>query len=130
MHDRPNLDELLGAIEAFLRADVLPAARGRPRYHLHVALSLLAIARRELAGGPQPRIDEAAGLRALGVAGADDAADDAALRAANVRLSAAIRAGDFDRGPARAALLAHLRSVTEDKLRVANPSFLERVRQP
>jgi Domain of unknown function (DUF6285) len=127
MQDRPTPEELLAAVQAFLRADVLPESGGRVRYHLLVALNLLEIVRRELALEPSHLRRERDGLRALGLAGPGAADDDAAVRHANERLSAAIRTGAYDADPARARLLAHLRAVLEDKLRVANPAFLERV---
>ena len=37
-------------------------------------------------------------------------------------------AGKYDDGPARQALLAHLRHTAEQELAVANPRFLERVK--
>ena len=128
MQDRPNLDELLGAIETFLRGDVLPEAAGRPRYHLLVALNLLAIARRELAQEPRHLRREWDGLGELGRVSHDPADYPAALHLANTRLCASIRSGDYDAGAQRSVLLAHLRRVGADKLRVANPAFLARVR--
>jgi Domain of unknown function (DUF6285) len=127
MQHRPSPAELLAAVQAFLRADVLPESGGRVRFHLLVALNLLEILRRELALEPGHLRRERDGLAALGLAAPDAADDDAAVREANGRLCAAIRAGDYDPQPARARLLAHLRAVLEDQLRVANPAFLERV---
>ena len=127
MQDRPGLDELLGAVEAFLRGDVLPAAAARTRYHLLVALNLLAIARRELALEPRLLRREWDGLRELGLVSHEPADYASALRFVNDRLCAAIRAGDYDGAARRAELLGHLRRVVADKLRVANPAFLERV---
>jgi len=127
VQDRPRLDELLSAVEDFLRADVLPGAAGRTRYHLLVALNLLAIARRELADEPARLRREWDGLRGLGRVSHDPADYASALRFVNERLCAAIRAGDFDSGPPREELLAHLRGVVADKLRVTNPAYLERV---
>lgn len=127
MQDRPDKDELLGVIEAFLREDVLPASAGRVRYHLLVALSLLGILRRELSAEPHALQREWDGLRALGVAGPGPEPNAAAVHTANERLCADIRAGTYDAGAERATLLAHLRRVVTDKLGVANPDFLARV---
>ncbi len=132
MHDRPTPGELLEAVQAFLRDEVLGGLQGRTRYHLLVALNLLRIARRETAQAPEQERAEWAGLRAL----LDDLPPDppadgpqrrGALAEANGRLCSAIRAGAYDAGPERERLLAHLRAVTAAKLAVANPAFLERV---
>lgn len=130
MQDRPTADELLGAIEDFLRSDVLPAISGRVRYHLLVSLNMLSIVRRELDQEPRHWRREWEGLRALGLAGPGPEDLPSALRSVNEQLGVAIRAGEFDSGAGREALLAHLRVVVEDKLRVANPGFLERVSGP
>ena len=135
MQDRPTPDELLRAVQDFLRDDVQPALEGRTRFHLLVALNLLDVLRRELELEPACRAREGERLAALGLLeptaegppAAAAAPDPAALRAANERLAGAIRAGRYDEGEARRALLAHLRAVVTDKLRVANPAFLERV---
>jgi hypothetical protein len=130
MQDRPTADELMGAIEDFLRGDVLPRISGRVRYHLLVALNMLGIVRRELDQESLHLRREWDGLRELDLAGNDPEDFPSALRSVNERLCAAIRAGEFDTGPRRKVLFAHLRTVVEDKLRVANPAFLERVRSP
>jgi hypothetical protein len=41
-------------------------------------------------------------------------------------LSARIRTGDADRGPWRAEVLSVVRQSVEDKLRIANPRYLEK----
>ena len=130
MQDRPRVDELIEAIENFLRGDVLPRSDGRSRYHLRVALNLLNIVRRELAHGPLQLRMEWDGLRELRAVSHDPADYATALRLANERLCAAIRDGQYDAEGPRGNLLAHLRRVIEDKLRVANPGFLERVLGP
>lgn len=140
MQDRPTADELLAAVAAFLRADVLPGAPERTRFHLRVAMNLLAVLRRELEAEPAARGREWAGLHALpgltldGPPPGPDAPPPTpeAVRAANERLCTAIREGAYDADAPeavaqRAALLAHLREVVTDKLRIANPAFLERV---
>lgn len=127
MQDRPRVDELIEAVEDFLRGEVLPRSEGRSRYHLRVALNLLNIVRRELALGPRHQRKEWDGLRELGVVSRDPADYATALRSANDRLCGAIRDGQYDAEGPRGNLLAHLRRVVEDKLRVANPGFLERV---
>jgi hypothetical protein len=127
MQDRPRVDELIEAVEDFLRGDVLPRSEGRSRYHLRVALNLLNIVRRELAHGPRHQRREWDGLRELGAVSRDPADYATALRSANDRLCAAIRDGQYGAEGPRENLLAHLRRVVADKLRVANPGFLERV---
>ena len=133
MQDRPDLEELLEAVSAFLREDVLPGQDGRPRYHLLVALNLLKMASREWRLGPEQLHDEWTRLRALPLPPLEDdpptefhrAAE--ALRQANETLCGDIQAGRYDDGPGRESLLAHLRATLAARLRIANPDFLERV---
>ena len=100
-HDRPTPSELVEAVHEFLADEVLPSAADRRlKFRTLVAMNALAIARREL---ESPGNDVSLGR--------DQLAD----------LAARIRAGDVP-DDALALLKAHV----EEKLRVSNPSYLER----
>ena len=147
MQDRPTARELLDAVRRFVEREVVPALDGVRQFHARVAANVLAIVGRELGDGETQLIDEWRRLRALlapatrepsSTRGADEAdasvcgdaavpprALAAAVAEQNAALAARIRAGDADRGPFRAAVLAHLRLTAEEKLRIANPAYLE-----
>ena len=109
-HDRPTAGELVTAVREFLERDVLDATEGQVRFHTRVAINVLGMVERELAAGRAQAAAHAERLARLGFDG------DAAL-------ATGIRAGAFDDRPAevRAALIESVR----DKLRVANPGYLE-----
>jgi hypothetical protein len=109
-HDRPTAAELVAAVREFLERDVLSATDGQVRFHARVAINVLGMVERELALGPPQAAAHAERLARLGVGG-------------DAELAAAIRAGDLDDRAAevRAVLLESVR----DKLRVANPRYLE-----
>ena len=109
-HDRPSAAELVTAVREFLERDILDATEGRVRFHARVAINALGMVERELALGPAQAAAHAVRLARLGVAG-------------DAELAAAIRAGDLDDRAAavRTALIESVR----DKLRVANPRYLD-----
>jgi hypothetical protein len=100
MSDRPNALELIEAVTEFLAGEVLPAATDhRLKFRTLVALNALGIAYRELQAG-----------------------EDAGLTDEELRwLSLRIRAGDVDEG-----MLALLQEHVAAKLRISNPSYLEK----
>ncbi|MFQ5457941.1 MAG: DUF6285 domain-containing protein [Myxococcota bacterium] len=114
--DRPNAGELLEAVQEFLQERAVGMLGGHAAFEARIAANLLAIARREIALGPRLAADDAAGLAALiGEEGAPEQ-----LEAALVAL---IREGDL--GPKWRALIAYLRRSAEERLRIANPRYLE-----
>ena len=128
MQDRPSYDELLAAVERFLRDDVMANSEGARRFYARVAANVLGIVRRELEHEDEQLDREWAGLdRLLGPAERPDRR--AALRDALARRAAElcerIRAGDADAAPFRAAVVAHVRQTVRDKLLVTNPGWLE-----
>jgi hypothetical protein len=88
----------------------MAATEGRVQFHTRVAVNVLGMVERELALGPEQAARHADGLAALGVA------DEA-------ELAAAIRDGRLDVRAAEVA--AFVRRTVEDKLRVANPKYLD-----
>lgn len=120
MNDRPSADELLAAVERFLRDDVIPALDGPRRFHARVAANVLSIVAREVARGDADLREEWRGLAELLDRDPTNPADLAdAVRGANEELLRRIRGGEADSGPFREALLAHLRRVVDAKLAVS-----------
>lgn len=109
-HDPPSAAELVEAVREFLERDVVTATDGRIRFHARVAVNVLRMVERELALGPRMVEDHADRLQRLGVA------SDAAL-------AQAIRDGSLD--GRRDEVLATVRAAVRDKLRIANPDYLD-----
>lgn len=109
-HDAPTAAELVESVREWLERDVAPHVDGRLRFHTRVAVNVLAMVERELELGPGQARAHRRRLDALGVA------DDA-------ELAARIRAGDFD--DRAEELRSALRDAVTDKLRVANPKYLD-----
>jgi len=128
MQDRPTVDELLEAIGNYLVNDVMPNTTGRVSFHARVANNAVQIIRRELAGEEEHLAAEWNGLD--GLLGAEARPTSlrelrAAVMDRNAALVDRIRAGDADSGPFRAAVIAHLKRSTRDKLSVTNPGWLQ-----
>ena len=119
---------LLEAARGALMDELAPHVPGAQRYALLMADNAMGIAARELEAGEAPARRALAGLATIEGAPAAGADEDArtALREAEVRLAAAIRAGRYDAGAERAALAAWLRERSLDATRVSNPRFLAR----
>lgn len=110
-HDAPSARELLDAVREWIDHEVIPATDGRLRFHARVAANVLGMVERELELGEAQRRAHERRLAALGVA------DDADL-------AAAIRRREFaDRHD---ELVDALEAAVVDKLRVANPGYLDR----
>ena len=128
MQDRPSFDELLEAIQGFLRDDVMPNTQGRLSFHARVAGNAIDWIRRELQYEEEQLSREWDGLNAL--LGAEERpATLREMREATTRRNAVladrIQSGEADEAPFRRELMAHLRTVTRDKLVVSNPRLLE-----
>jgi hypothetical protein len=112
-HDLPTAAELVAAVRDWLAVDVAEATTPPNRFHLRVAANMLAIVERELQLADEHAAAHARRLERLGVA------DDG-------ELAAAIRTGRIDyRDPVLRELVW---SSVRDKLDVANPRHLERIR--
>ncbi len=110
-HDRPTAAELVEAVREFLERDVMAATEGRVQFHARVAVNVLGMVQRELEDGESMATAHAARLAALGFG------DEAAL-------AAAIRDGSLD--DRYEEVKATVWDTVRDKLRVANPRYLER----
>jgi hypothetical protein len=132
MFDHPTAAELIAAARMQLEQQVIPSiAEPRLRFQTLVAANVLAIVERELAAGEALLAAAWRRMDKLERSGAEQPAGEAlraAVEAQTRRLCQDIRAGNYDDGPARQALLAHLRHTAEQELAVANPRFLERVK--
>jgi hypothetical protein len=131
MFDHPTAGELIAAVRMQIEQHVIPTlAEPRLRFQTLVAANVLAIIERELLGAEPALLAAWRRMADLeGQVGEQPAGQ--ALREAvvsqNTRLCRRIRAGNYDHGPARHELLAHLRATAEAELSVANPRYLERV---
>lgn len=128
MQDRPTAIELLEAAAQFIDREIVPVTEGSRQFQARVAANVMRIVAREIAvQEPQLRGEVAALARLLGHPEPHGALDELrrAAFALNQELSGRIRTGDADRGPWRQAVLEVVRKLVEDKLRVANPRYLE-----
>jgi hypothetical protein len=121
----PSSRDLLEIARATLLAEIAPALPEAQRYGALMAANALAIAARELTA-PDAGAAELARLAALLPQWAPPGDGHEALREGTARLAARIRAGAFDEGPAREALLAHLRETVRARLATSNPRALAR----
>ena len=135
MNDRPTAAELVDAVRHYLEAELLPTVTdARQRFQALVAVNVLAVAGRELAGEEGQLREEwevLAGL--LGAGGPRPEGLGAlrqAVRQANVRLCERVRAGDFDVPDAFRGAAGTIRELVVRKLEVANPRYLTSVRGP
>ena len=114
MRDRPDADQLIAAVAAFLRDELLPRLDGRVAFHARVAANALDIVRRELAAAPAAEAAELDRLRIL-------LGRDGTLEMLNRELCAGIADGNLTL--ATPALADHLWAVTLAKLAVDQPTY-------
>jgi aminoglycoside phosphotransferase (APT) family kinase protein len=111
-HDPPSAAELVEAVRDWLTREVMPGAKPVNGFHARVAANILAIVEREIELGPAQAEAHKGRLDLLGMA------DDA-------ELAAAIRSGRLDDRLDEVRRLVW--DSVGDKLRVANPKYLDRV---
>jgi len=129
MQDRPTSVELLEAAADFVESELVPAIQGARQFQARVVANVMRVVAREIKlEDPLVRNE----VKALAHLLAHDSPhlhslDD--LRGAAVKmgeeLTARIRAGEADDGDWRRQVLAVVRQSVEDKLRIANPRYLE-----
>lgn len=135
MQDRPIATELLAAVRDFLQQEIIPTLDDhRQKFRTLVAANVLGIVARELQGEEERLRAEWTRLVALDHTNAVAPVPPATLDGLRADLDARkralcdrIRAGEADAGPWRYGVLAYLHWSLEEKLRVANPRFLERL---
>ncbi len=106
--DAPDAAQLIDAVTALLRDDLMPRMTGADRWNLRIATNALALASREIANGPRVISDHNARLADLGFENDRD-------------LCAAIRAGETDRRLSE--IIDAVERSVEDSLRIANPEY-------
>lgn len=109
-HDRPTASELIESVREWLERDVLPSVEGRLSFHTRVAMNSLDIVIREIETQRTDNAVHSEVLSSLGVT----SDEELALR---------IREGHFD--GTLAQLVETLSPVIENKVRVANPKYLQ-----
>jgi hypothetical protein len=127
MQDRPTADELLEAIEAFLRERSAVEADRVMRFQFLVAANSLAILRREWESEETFLDAEWAGLnRLLGHAARPDSLRELrrAVGERNDALCDQITQGRFDAPAAEESLLDHFMETVTNKVRIASPGAL------
>jgi hypothetical protein len=112
-HDLPDPPSLLEAVREFLADEVEPELEGRLRYHLKVAVNVLAIVERELRLGDEHAARHRERLARLGFQ-------------TDAELADAIRAGRLDDRLDQVA--AELEQMVADKLAVARPDHADKRR--
>ena len=130
MQDRPTSVELLEAAADFVDREIVPAIEGARQFQARVVANVMRIVAREIQmEDPAVRVEVKALARLLG----SDAPhlhslDDLRKASASMgeELSARIRAGDADSGSWRVEVLSVVRQSVEDKLKIANPRYLEK----
>ena len=129
MQDRPTSVELLEAAADFVDSELVPVVQGARQFQARVVANVMRVVAREIKlEDPLVRGEVKALARLLG----HDAPHLHSLNdlcAAAVRmgeeLTTKIRAGEADDGDWRGEVLAVVRQSVEDKLRIANPRYLE-----
>jgi alcohol dehydrogenase class IV len=130
MQDRPTSIELLEAAADFVDREIVPAIEGARQFQARVVANVMRIVAREIQmEDPAVRFEVKALARLLGRDAPHlHSLDD--LRKASTslgeELSARIRAGDADSGSWRMEVLSVVRQSVEDKLKIANPRYLEK----
>jgi hypothetical protein len=114
MYDRPDPEEQLTAVAAFLRDQVLPKLDGQMAFHARVCANMLDIVGRQWQQAPVAEVDELVRLREL-------LGMDGSLPALNRELCVRIADGRID--ASTPGLAAHLWRVTLDKLAVDQPRY-------
>ena len=129
MQDRPTSVELLEAAADFVDRELVPVIEGAKQFQARVVANVMRIVAREIQlEDPSVRREVKALAKLLGheaphLHGLDDLRKASAELAGE--LSKRIRAGDADSGAWRAEVMALVRQSVEDKLRIANPRYVE-----
>jgi len=129
MQDRPTSVELLEAAADFVESELVPAIQGARQFQARVVANVMRIVAREIKMEDPLVRSEVKALALL--LGRDKphlhSLDDLHKAAASMgeELTAKIRAGEADDGDWRGEVLAVVRQSVEDKLRIANPRYLD-----
>lgn len=135
MQDRPDARELVEAAASFLEREIIPILSDpRLRFRALVAANVLTIVSRELASGDAGlreewrRLTHLLGKSAGEPPGrADELSNE--VQALTRELCARLRAGQGDQEPFYSEAFDHAEATVIEKLRIANPRYLERVQE-
>lgn len=111
-HDVPSAAQLVESVREWIERDLLTGTDGRLQFQARVAITALSIVERELQLADELGMRHTSRLQILGCV------DDAAL-------AERIRNGDLDERFGEVRVL--VRESVVDKLRVANPRYLDTV---
>lgn len=114
MREQPTADQLLDAVAAFLRQDIMPQLTGGSAFHARIAANVVDIVRRELTSGSAAATEEAARLKTLLGAEGD-------LESLNCELCKRIAKGVITLEDP--ALIDHLWLTTLDTVSVDQPTY-------
>jgi hypothetical protein len=129
MQDRPTSVELLEAAADFVDSELVPAVQGARQFQARVVANVMRIVAREIKmEDPLVRSEVKALALLLGhekphLHGLDDLRKAAAIL--GEELTSKIRGGEADDGAWRSEVLTVVRQSVEDKLRIANPRYLD-----
>ncbi len=129
MQDRPSAIELLEAAAQFVDREIVPNTEGARQFQSRVVANVMRIVAREIEMGERLMREEVDALAALlghprpHLHASEDVRREAMKL--NEELSAKIRAGEADQDPFRARVFELTRRIVEDKLKIANPRYLE-----
>jgi hypothetical protein len=129
MQDRPTSVELLEAAADFVDSELVPAVQGARQFQARVVANVMRVVAREIKmEDPLVRSE----VKALALLLGHDkphlhSLDDLRKAAASLgeELTTKIRGGEADDGAWRGEVLAVVRQSVEDKLRIANPRYLD-----
>lgn len=129
MQDRPSAIELLEAGADFIDREIVPVTKGQKQFQSRVVANVMRIVAREIGTGETMMRAEVEALAALlgqpkPHLHATGDVQQAAMKL-NAELSEKIRTGEADAGPFREPVFKLTRQIVEDKLRIANPRYLE-----
>ena len=129
MQDRPTSVELLEAAADFVESELVPAIQGARQFQARVVANVMRVVAREIKlEDPLVRSEVKALARLLGRDAPHlHSLNDLCGAAVSMgeELTGRIRAGEADDGDWRREVLAVVRQSVEDKLRIANPRYLE-----
>jgi len=129
MQDRPTAIELLEAAAQFVEREIVSVTEGQRQFQSRVVANVMRMVAREIEMGESLMRAEVDALAALlseqkPHLHVTNDVRNAALKF-NEMLSEKIRKGEADRGSFRARVFKTVRGIVEDKLRIANPRYLE-----
>ncbi len=129
MQDRPTAIELLEAAAQFIDRDIVPIAEGSRQFQARVAANVMRIVAREIRVEEFQLREEIAALSALLGRSKSETSSVQQMRetalALSLELVERIKAGDADKDPWRQQVFDVVRMLVEEKLKVANPRYLE-----